>query len=91
MHKGVASTGLRIAVLFNKFDFSVIKCCDDPKQYLIRHNRRDHAGVAVIWDITLDPIIQPEMEDGNERIIVIEVQCSHYLCVFTIRQYPPQK
>ena len=70
---------------------SVIKCCDDSEPYLIRHNRRGHAGVAVIWDRSLDPIIQPEMEEGNEWIIVIGIgdRCTSRYNTVIINAYLP--
>ena len=70
---------------------SVIKYCDDSEPYLIRHNRRGHAGVAVICDRSLDPIIQPEMEEGNERIIVIGIgdHCTSRYSTVIINAYLP--
>ena len=51
----------------------ITKCCDDADQIPMLQYRRGHAGVAVLWDKTLDHIIHPEADDGNDRIAVIGI------------------
>ena len=67
---------------------AVARCCDEDDPVPRSYYRRGHAGVAIVWNKTIDKCIEPLAPKGNSRNLAIKIKCCHST-IFLITSYLP--